>query len=133
MNIGEKIRHFRTLNNLTQKVLGEKSGIDEATIRKYELGTRNPKPAQLKKIAQALGVGESVLMGISSGGHSLRTVGDLMGIIFELCDSKMLVVDGKRSPDGFLMPESVKLRINPILNVFFSVLHDEDRESFPIN
>ena len=47
-----KIKFFRTLQNMTQKSLGEKAGIGEATIRKYELGIRNPKLEQIKKIAQ---------------------------------------------------------------------------------
>ena len=32
------------------------SGINVGTIRKYELGIRNPKPDQLEKIATALGL-----------------------------------------------------------------------------
>ena len=49
---------------MTQKALGEATGIGEATIRKYELGIRNPKPAQIKKIAQALDVGENIFFDI---------------------------------------------------------------------
>lgn len=37
-------------------MLGQLAGIDGTTIRKYELGSRNPKPDQLLKIANALGV-----------------------------------------------------------------------------
>ena len=50
MTTGEKIKYFRTKKNMTQKGLGEATGIGEATIRKYELGIRNPEPAQLKKL-----------------------------------------------------------------------------------
>lgn len=82
MTTGEKIRCFRTLKNITQKTLGEMTGIDEATIRKYELGTRNPKPAQIKKIAQALEIGENILLDIPLSSLTLETVGDAMALYF---------------------------------------------------
>lgn len=56
MTTGEYIRKYRLEANLSQKELGLKAGIAESTIRKYELGKLNPKPATLKKIAAALGV-----------------------------------------------------------------------------
>lgn len=54
MTVGERIRTARKNAGLTQKQLGEKSGIAEPTIRKYELGKLNPKRETLKKIADAL-------------------------------------------------------------------------------
>lgn len=56
MTIGENIRKFRKERNLTQKQLGERCGIDEANIRKYELGNANPKFETIQKIAKALEV-----------------------------------------------------------------------------
>lgn len=56
MTIGEKIKRVRMLNHMTQKSLGEACGIGEATIRKYELGIRNPKQEQIRKIANALNI-----------------------------------------------------------------------------
>ena len=60
MTVGEKIKTFRTIRGISQNVLGELSGIDGTTIRKYELGSRKPKPDQLLKIANALGVSINV-------------------------------------------------------------------------
>lgn len=54
MTVGENIRKFRKERNLTQKQLGQKCGIDEANIRKYELGNANPKFETVAKIAKAL-------------------------------------------------------------------------------
>lgn len=54
--IGDKIKELRLQNGLTQKSLGEKCGIAEPTIRKYELGKLNPKVGTIKKIADALNV-----------------------------------------------------------------------------
>ena len=56
MTTGELIRQARKLNGLTQKELGERAGIAEPTIRKYESNRLNPKPSTLKKIAAALGI-----------------------------------------------------------------------------
>lgn len=56
MTTGELIRQKRKQAGLTQRELGERAGIAEPTIRKYESNRLNPKPATLKKIASALGV-----------------------------------------------------------------------------
>ena len=56
MTTGELIRQARISAGLTQKELGERAGIAEPTIGRYELGKLNPKPSTLKKIAAALNV-----------------------------------------------------------------------------
>lgn len=53
---GEKIRHLRLEQNLTQKALATKCGMYESQIRKYETGKANPKIETLQKIANALNV-----------------------------------------------------------------------------
>ena len=52
MTIGEKIRKLRNHTGLTQRALGELSGTSETTIKQYELGKRQPRIEQLKKIAK---------------------------------------------------------------------------------
>lgn len=54
--IAENIRALRKEKGLTQKVLGEKSGIAEITIRQYEAGKYIPKYDNALKLAAALGV-----------------------------------------------------------------------------
>lgn len=61
MTIGERVRSIRKSKNLTQKQLGELSGIAEPTIRRYELGKLNPKYETLAKIAKALAVSTEFL------------------------------------------------------------------------
>lgn len=76
--IGEKIREIRKARGLTQKELGEKAGIAEPTIRRYELGKLNPKIETVKKIADALGVDAWNLsdpMFIGQGGAPHLTAG----------------------------------------------------------
>ena len=52
--LGELIRFHRLLNNMTQKDLAEKCGLNESTIRNYELGNRCPDEETLLKVADAL-------------------------------------------------------------------------------
>lgn len=56
MEVGKKIKRFRTAFGLSQKELAQKSGLSEPAIRNYELGNRTPSEKQLEKIAGALGV-----------------------------------------------------------------------------
>ena len=56
MTQGEKIKHHRTMKGLTQKQLGEMTGIHEVSIRKYEANKIAAKREQLEKIADVLGV-----------------------------------------------------------------------------
>lgn len=51
-----RLRELRTAAGLTQKVLSERSGIPEVTIRQLEAGRREPVFDTLVKIAQGLGV-----------------------------------------------------------------------------
>ena len=52
--VGKRIRKYRKEKGLTQKQLGEKCGILEPNIRKYELEKQNPKLETIEKIALAL-------------------------------------------------------------------------------
>ena len=64
MDISDNIRRIRKEKGLTQKKLGELCKIAEPTIRRYEAGTLKPKLETIEKIASALGVGASALMGV---------------------------------------------------------------------
>ncbi|MBE5901580.1 MAG: helix-turn-helix transcriptional regulator [Lachnospiraceae bacterium] len=46
----------RTSQNLTQKELAERTGINQADISKLENGTRNPSVNLLKRLADGLGM-----------------------------------------------------------------------------
>lgn len=64
MTVGEKIKAIRKERGFTQKKLGELCGINEANIRKYELGKQNPKIETIDKIASALGMSAFELIGL---------------------------------------------------------------------
>lgn len=59
--VGDRIYYCRLENKMTQKELGAKTGIDSATIGKYERGVLHPKVDTLRKIAAALDVPWTVL------------------------------------------------------------------------
>ena len=80
--VGEKIRAYREFKGMNQIQLAEASGINVGTIRKYELGLRNPKPDQLEKIASALGLNVSVFLDFN-----IETVGDVLSLLFAIDDA----------------------------------------------
>ena len=62
MTVGEKIKYFRTLHGFTQDQLIQTTGLSISTLQKYESDERKPKPEQLLKISQALGISINVFM-----------------------------------------------------------------------
>ena len=66
ITFGEKIKHLRKKNHLTQKQLGLAIGFSEGCadtrIAQYESGQRTPKENIKKKLAQELGVPLEILI-----------------------------------------------------------------------
>jgi ribosome-binding protein aMBF1 (putative translation factor) len=56
MTIIRAIVDARTSQNLTQKELAERTGINQADISKLENGTRNPSVNLLKRLADGMGM-----------------------------------------------------------------------------
>ena len=79
MTIGEKIKYFRTLHGFTQDQLIQATGLSISTLQKYESDERKPKPEQLLKISQALGISINVFMDFD-----IHTVSDLLSLIFKM-------------------------------------------------
>ena len=63
MTLGERIRKARKGNNMTQAELAHSIGVHEITIRRWELGDRNPDMHELQKISDVLGVPLTELFG----------------------------------------------------------------------
>lgn len=93
METGKKIKLIRTMRGLTQKQLGELSGIHEVAIRKYELGKNFPKEEQLKKIADALNVNVNSLLEFN-----IEADGDVLPLLFAIDDKFSMEI--KDSEDG---------------------------------
>jgi len=113
MTVGEKIRTYRKMRGISQKMLGQLAGgINEVTIRKYEAGDRNPKPDQLLKIADALGISINIFMDFD-----IETVSDVLSLIFKMDEQLDVVFTGKKNKKGEYAPDSIALKFNnPLIN-----------------
>ncbi len=107
MTIGEKIRAYRELRGINQIQLAHNSGINVGTIRKYEIGIRNPKPDQLKKIADGLGISVNILLDFD-----IETCGDVMALLFKLDEMIDISIEGKLGEDGKYESDSISLKLN---------------------
>lgn len=56
MDVIRAMINARVEQNLTQKELADRIGLDQADISKLENGTRNPSLKMLKKLANGLGM-----------------------------------------------------------------------------
>ncbi len=56
MDVIKAIVDARTSQNMTQKELAERTGINQADISKLENGTRNPSVNLLKRLAEGMGM-----------------------------------------------------------------------------
>lgn len=63
MEMGERIRSIRKRKGLTQKEVAQRCGMADSAIRKYESGSVTPKFETMDKIAHALEVPVTALMG----------------------------------------------------------------------
>lgn len=54
--VGQLIREARRAKGFTQKEVGEKMGITEASFNRYENGTANLSLETVQKVAESLGV-----------------------------------------------------------------------------
>ena len=106
--VGKKIRAYREFRGFSQIQLAELSGINVGTIRKYELGIRNPKPEQLEKIAAALGLNVSIFLDFN-----IETVGDVLPLLFAIDDSVNLSLSETRNQKIILDFD------NPMMQDFF--------------
>ncbi len=118
MTTGEKIKYLRKQKSVTQTELAQLTGIHQVSIAKYEKDKMIPQPEQLRKIVEALGVSSMIFF--ESAGLKVETRGDLMGLLINLCKSKVLVVKGKRDRNSALIPNTVTFQFSPIISKLFA-------------
>lgn len=63
MTIGQRIKVARNAAGITQGDLGKRMGVSGSAIAQYETDNRNPKIETLQRIADALGVTPTYLIG----------------------------------------------------------------------
>lgn len=118
MTIGEKIKYLRKQKGLTQTEFARLTGIHQVSISKYEKDKMIPRPDQLQKIVEALGVSSMIFF--DDGSFVVKTRGDLMGLLINLCKSKVLVVKGKRDKNAALIPNTVTFEFASIISKRFA-------------
>ena len=85
-------------------MLGKLSGINSATIKKYEYGIRNPKPDQLLKITNALGISINLFMDFD-----IETVSDVLSLLFKLDEQVDMRFEAEKDENGEFIPSTIKL------------------------
>lgn len=120
MNISEKIKMYRKMKLLSQRELGEKAGLSEFSIRKYEAGSRKPKIEQIIKIAEALDINQNLLTPTQSS-DEMSTIGDLMSVLINLIDNDVLELNYKTDDKKSVIDSSITLKfknsdVNDALN-----------------
>lgn len=112
MTTGEKIKYFRNMRRLSQETLGQLAGINSATIKKYEYGIRNPKPDQLLKIANALGISINLFIDFD-----IETASDALSLLFKMDEQIDMIIDGKKDENGNIDPKTLFIRFkHPEIN-----------------
>ena len=104
MTVGEKIKYYRNIRGISQEMLGNLSGINPATIKKYEYGIRNPKPDQLLKITNALGISINLFMDFD-----IETVSDVLSLLFKLDEQVDMKFEAEKDDNGEFIPSTIKL------------------------
>lgn len=66
MDIGKRINIILEQNNMTQRLLADRIGVDESIISRIIKGERNPKTEMLANIATALHTTSDYLLGIEN-------------------------------------------------------------------
>lgn len=107
MAIGNRIKHFRNMRNLTQKELGTKVGFPfnatDVRIAQYESEKRIPKDDMVNKLASILGVSSAAIkvpeidtyIGVM---HTLFALEDTFGIKIGSIDDELCITLDKTSP-----------------------------------
>ena len=57
IDLGSRLRHVRTLHNLSQRELAKRAGVTNSTISLIESNTSNPSVGALKRILDGIPIG----------------------------------------------------------------------------
>ncbi len=61
--VGDKVKRLRDKRALTQEELADKAGLTVAALSRIERNSAEPRPTTRRKLAEALGVDPSELIG----------------------------------------------------------------------
>lgn len=81
-NVGARVKKLRTGQGLTLEALADLSGVSRAMISKLERGEKNPTLVVAAKVAQALRVGFTDLMGVAESRRAVIVIPKSSRMIF---------------------------------------------------
>lgn len=96
--LASKLQELRAAAGKTQQQVAEEAGINESTVRNYELGRRVPAPEHLVGLAKALDVAPEALCSYGFEGdpdaafHALIALGDDYGLDAMVVGKEALIV-----------------------------------------
>lgn len=64
MNIGENIKKYRNLNNMSQSELSKRLGVSDKTVSSWEINRTEPKMGTIEKMCAIFNCSKSDLLGI---------------------------------------------------------------------
>lgn len=106
-NTAALIKKYRKEQNMSQEELSEKSGINISSLKKYEIGYRNPKPEQLIKLANALGISANAFFDFK-----LNTIGDIISLIMKLDKQTEINWSAEKNSNGSYIPNTISISFN---------------------
>lgn len=127
MTIGEKIKFCRNHSRITQTKLAELSGISLVSIKRYENDKMIPTFPQIKKLANALGIGALALTDTFFDSlQELETYGDLIRLLIIFRKNHLVQIYGNRDDNGHILPATATFKLNPIIGNFFCTTESND-------
>ena len=125
-NISRLMKYFRKAKVMSQEELSNAAGINLSTIKKYEVGLRNPKYEQLEKIASALDINVNNFYETE-----INTIGDLISIIETLNDQLDMKISAEENEAGEYLPGTVNItfknkKVNKALLEYMDIKNNKD-------
>lgn len=74
MNIGERLKRYRTEKKMTQEEVAYRAGVTVTSVSRWENGVREPTFRDVEKVAEALGVAMEDLTRESKPGTGFRKI-----------------------------------------------------------
>lgn len=95
------------MKDLSIDQLSQLCDIHASTLKKYENGSRNPKPDQLLKISSALGVSINAFVEFD-----LNTVSDVLSLLMRMDEQTDMTWTAQRDIDGKIIPSTIAFSFN---------------------
>ena len=106
-DVARLMKYYRQSKKMSQEDLSTAAGINLSTIKKYEVGLRNPKYEQLERIADALGISVNNFYNTD-----IDTVGDLITIIKTLDDKTDMKITADKDENGEYLANTISISFN---------------------